>query len=81
MEIRIFSVIGGSDILVPEGVDVEVGGFALVGGNDTELEGPAPPPGAPVVRIRAYTVIGGTDVRTTPPRHRGLRLPRPPRLP
>jgi Domain of unknown function (DUF1707)/Cell wall-active antibiotics response 4TMS YvqF len=80
VEITIFTLVGGSDILVPEGVHVDVGGFALIGGNDTELEGPAPPPGAPVVRIRAYTLVGGTDVRSSP-RRRGLRPPRPPRLP
>jgi Domain of unknown function (DUF1707)/Cell wall-active antibiotics response 4TMS YvqF len=75
VEITIFTLVGGSDILVPEGVHVDVGGFALIGGNDTELEGPAPPPGAPVVRIRAYTLVGGTDVRSSP-RRRGLRPPR-----
>ena len=63
-EIRVFSLMGGSDVIVPDGVHVEVGGFALMGGNDLKLKGrPAPGPGAPVVRVRAYSVMGGTDVK------------------
>ena len=63
-EIRVFSLMGGSNISVPEGVHVELTGFAFMGGNDLELEGGRPPPpGAPVVRVRAYSVMGGTDVK------------------
>ncbi|HYN51192.1 MAG TPA: DUF1707 domain-containing protein [Thermoleophilaceae bacterium] len=63
-EIRVFSLMGGSDIVVPDGVHVELSGFAFMGGNDLRLEGKAPPPpGAPVVRVRAYSVMGGTDVK------------------
>jgi DUF1707 SHOCT-like domain/Cell wall-active antibiotics response LiaF, C-terminal len=69
-EIRAFSVMGGSEIVVPEGVHVELSGFAIMGGNDLRLDdGPRPPSGAPVVRIRAYSIMGGTDVR----RRRGHR--------
>lgn len=71
-EIRVFSLMGGSDISVPDGVHVELGGFAFMGGNELLLEDrPAPPAGAPVVRVRAYSVMGGTDVkrsRTARPR-------------
>ena len=63
-EIRVFSLMGGSDIVVPDGVHVELSGFAFMGGNDLRLEGrPPPPPGAPVVRVRAWSVMGGTDVK------------------
>ena len=63
-EIRVFSLMGGSDIVVPDGVHVELSGFAFLGGNDLELEdAPPPPPGAPVVRVRAYSIMGGTDVK------------------
>ena len=63
IEIRVFSLMGGSNIVVPDGVDVELTGFALMGGNDLEIEGLAPGPNAPLVRVRAYSVMGGTDVR------------------
>ena len=70
--ITVVSVMGGSDIIVPEGVEVELGGIALMGGNDLKVEGPRPRPGAPVVRVRAFSLMGGTDVKTkrtrrTPP--------------
>ena len=42
IEIRVFSLMGGSDILVPDGVIVELTGFALMGGNDLKLEDPRP---------------------------------------
>ena len=67
-EIRVFSLMGGSTIVVPDRVQVELSGFAFMGGNDLRLEhASSPPPGAPVVRVRAYSVMGGTDVRL--PRH------------
>ncbi|MGH2822066.1 MAG: LiaF domain-containing protein, partial [Thermoleophilaceae bacterium] len=66
-EIRVFSLMGGSDVVVPEGVHVELSGFAFMGGNDFRLEGrPAPPAGAPVVRVHAYSIMGGTDVKPGP---------------
>jgi uncharacterized protein DUF1707/cell wall-active antibiotic response 4TMS protein YvqF len=62
--IQVFSMMGGSKIVVPDGVHVDLGGFAFMGGNSLRLEGaPTPPPGAPVVRVRAYSIMGGTDVR------------------
>ena len=39
VEITVWSLMGGSDIIVPEGVHVEMGGFALMGGNDLKLDG------------------------------------------
>jgi Domain of unknown function (DUF1707)/Cell wall-active antibiotics response 4TMS YvqF len=63
-EIVVFSLMGGSDIVVPEGVHVELSGFAFMGGNDLKLaDAPPPPPGAPVVRVRAWSIMGGTDVK------------------
>jgi hypothetical protein len=63
-EIQVFSLMGGSDIVVPDGVHVELSGFAFMGGNDLKLEdAPPPPPGAPVVRVRAWSIMGGTDVK------------------
>jgi Domain of unknown function (DUF1707)/Cell wall-active antibiotics response 4TMS YvqF len=80
IEISVWSLMGGSDVIVPEGVHVELEGFALLGGNRLRLEGPPPPPGAPVVRVRAWSLMGGTDVKTKPGRGRH-GLPHPPRLP
>ncbi len=67
-EVRIsaWSLMGGIEVVVPQGVHVELGGFAFMGGN----AGPKPaeiPPGAPVVRIRAYSLMGGVGVSRKPP--------------
>lgn len=75
--ITVVSLMGGSDIVVPEGVDVELGGFAFMGGNDLKIEGPRPGPGAPVVRVRAFSLMGGTDVKTKRTRGPADRPPRP----
>jgi hypothetical protein len=63
-EIQVFSLMGGSDIVVPDGVHVELTGFAFMGGNDLKFDdAPPPPPGAPVVRVRAWSIMGGTAVK------------------
>lgn len=57
------SVIGGVDIRVPPGVRVEVTHFfALLGGREIDTDVP-PAANAPVLRIRAFTLIGGVQVR------------------
>ena len=57
------AVMGGIDVRVPEGVDVDLGGFAFMGGND-HVPGDAPVrAGTPVVRVRAFSLMGGVDVR------------------
>jgi hypothetical protein len=84
VEITVWSLMGGSTITVPDGVHVELEGFALMGGNDLRLDPAHPdaPPGAPVVRVRAWSLMGGTDVRTRSSRRRRRHgLPEPPEPP
>jgi hypothetical protein len=83
-EITVWSLMGGSTIVVPEGVEVDAGGVAFLGGNDVRLGGPSPPPGAPRLRIRCRSLLGGSDVTTVPGRRRhhgghGHGPPPPPR--
>jgi Domain of unknown function (DUF1707) len=73
------AIMGGSEIWVPEGARVELTGFALMGGNDNRV-----PPGGdgPLVRVRAWSLMGGIDVRSGTRRRdrkRGLPLAPPPR--
>jgi hypothetical protein len=57
------AVLGGIEIVVPEGVEVDLDGFALLGGNEHE-QGTAPVrPGTPVVRVRAFSLLGGIGVK------------------
>src|SRR5262249_31868896 len=73
------AVMGGVAIAVPEGVEVDLTGFALMGGNDLRLGDEPPPRGAPLIRVRAFSLMGGIDVKTK--RRREHQLPGLPRLP
>lgn len=69
-EIRIISIMGGADVYVPEGLDVEVSEFAFMGGNDIKLGRGRPAPGGPAVHLRLFSLMGGSDVK------RGRKLSR-----
>src|SRR4051794_36938358 len=56
------SLIGGVDLTVPAGVLVEVHRFVLFGGKDVERDAAAGPD-APLVRVRAFGLVGGVRVR------------------
>jgi hypothetical protein len=62
--ITIASVMGGANIVVPEGVDVELSGVSIMGGKGHRPGKQPPPPGAPLVRVRAFTLMGGVSVIT-----------------
>ncbi|EIV92990.1 DUF1707 domain-containing protein [Frankia sp. QA3] len=62
------AVMGGIEIIVPEGVDVEVTGVSVMGGRTVKVADAPRGPGTPVVRIRAVAVMGGVEVRSKPPR-------------
>lgn len=68
--IRVFSIMGGADIRVPEGLDVRVSEFAFMGGNDVKLGAERPAPGGPVLHLKLFSLMGGNDVK------RGRRLTR-----
>jgi hypothetical protein len=66
VRITIFTIMGGTDVYVPEGIEVDVGGFTLMGGTDEHGHDAPPRPGTPLIRIRAFTLMGGTDVWRVP---------------
>ena len=63
--IHAYTLMGGIEITVPEDVDVDVSGFAFMGGFDHNASGPGVP-GAPRVRIIGFALLGGVDVRRKP---------------
>jgi hypothetical protein len=73
--IEAYAIMGGIEIVVPENVEVELSGIAIMGGKDHRPGRREPPPGAPVVRVRALAVMGGVSVKTkaTPPEERLTR--------
>lgn len=72
--ITVVSVMGGSSIYVPDTADVDLGGFAVMGGNGQRGSTRAARPGAPVIRVRAYSLMGGSDVWRLPAGQPGLSL-------
>jgi hypothetical protein len=60
------TIFGGVDIYVPQGVEVDLRGFAIFGGNDEWGDEGEIHPGAPLVRVIALTVFGGFDIRHVP---------------
>ena len=62
VSVRLFTLMGGVDIVVPPGVRVEWGGIALMGGVSMPEPDTAPAPDAPVIRISGLVCMGGVDV-------------------
>jgi hypothetical protein len=70
-EILAVPVMGAVSITVPEGVSVEMSGFALMGGNSGPDDKVLPLPNSPIVRVRAFSLMGGVVVERKPARRRG----------
>jgi hypothetical protein len=64
--IYVVDIFGGTDVYVPEGIDLDVGSFALFGGVDEHGPDRPAPVGAPLVRVRVLALFGGTDVWRVP---------------
>jgi len=59
---------------VPDSIEVELGGFSILGGNEMRgFERPARP-GAPLVRVLGYALLGGATIYRLPPGARGVSL-------
>jgi Domain of unknown function (DUF1707)/Cell wall-active antibiotics response 4TMS YvqF len=73
LTLNLFALMGGSNVYVPDSVEVEVGGFSLMGGYE-EFGSDRPRPGAPLIRIRSYNLMGGASIYRVPPQARGRGL-------
>jgi hypothetical protein len=74
LTLSLFTLMGGANIYVPDSVEVEVGGFSLMGGHEEVGSQRPPRPGAPVIRIRTYNLMGGATIYRLPPQARGVGL-------
>jgi hypothetical protein len=70
-ELTVFSFMGGADVYVPDDLDVEVSEFAFMGGNSVDV--PERSAGRPRLRLRLWSIMGGTDVRRGPKLSRSER--------
>ena len=63
IEMRIFSLMGGGTVWIPEGLDTEVSEFAFMGGNDIRAGERRTADGGPLLRLKIISIMGGTSVR------------------
>ncbi|MGH3184499.1 MAG: DUF1707 SHOCT-like domain-containing protein, partial [Streptosporangiaceae bacterium] len=71
LTLNLVAIMGGANIYIPDSVEVEVGGFSLMGGNTEIGSERSPRPGAPLIRIRTYNLMGGATIFRVPPQARG----------
>ena len=67
VEITTVALMGDLVVEVPEGVEVELGGFALMGDRELRLAPVPRVPGTPPIRIRGYALMGDVKVRSSAP--------------
>jgi hypothetical protein len=61
--IHSLTIFGGFDVIVPEGVDVDLTGLAIFGAKEMKGTSGVVRPGAPLVRVNAFVLFGGASVK------------------
>jgi Domain of unknown function (DUF1707)/Cell wall-active antibiotics response 4TMS YvqF len=62
--IRAIAPFGDVEVIVPDGVSVELSGVSVFGRKKVDVRNAVPGAPAPVVRVRAATIFGGVLVRS-----------------
>jgi hypothetical protein len=63
VDVRVFSMMGGVEIIVPPNLAVEANGGAIMGGFEHVERAPAEPdPAAPLVRVSGLAMMGGVHI-------------------
>lgn len=73
VELSVYSIMGGSEIHVPEGLAVEISDYAFMGGNSIDVPQTGTTSGGPVLHLRLFSLMGGTDVKRGPKLTRAQR--------
>ena len=60
------AIMGSVEVIVPQGVEVDFGGVAIMGSKEMNMGGPPAPYGAPIVRITGLALMGTIKVRNQP---------------
>jgi Domain of unknown function (DUF1707)/Cell wall-active antibiotics response 4TMS YvqF len=74
LTIRVFSVLGVVNIYVPDTVEVEIGGFSILGGNSETGGHRRRQAKALLIRVHGFNLIGRTNVFRVPVQALGLEL-------
>ena len=73
VHVHAVAIMGGIDIIVPEGVRVEVDGTPIMGGIENRVKDAPTLPGTPIIRVKALAFWGGVVVRSKPSRRKEER--------
>jgi hypothetical protein len=65
--ITVIAILGGTDILAPPGVSLELSGLSLLGGKADRRASGVQLPGSPVIRVRAFAFLGGVAIKEATP--------------
>jgi hypothetical protein len=65
--ITVIAILGGTDIFAPPGVSVELSGLSLLGGKADRRASGVQLPGSPVIRVRAFSFLGGVAIKEAAP--------------
>jgi class 3 adenylate cyclase len=60
------AVMGGIDIVVPEGIEVSLDGLPVMGGKSVQVKNVPILPGSPRIMVHAFPIMGGVNVRSRP---------------
>ena len=71
--INAVAVMGGIEIVVPEGMQVDLEGLAIMGAKDAKLADVPVRADLPRLTVRAFAFWGGVEVKSKPPREEGGR--------
>jgi class 3 adenylate cyclase len=66
IEITAIALMGGINVIVPEGFDVELRGFSFMGGRSLRMRDVPLVPGSPRIVVRGFAVMGGIEVKSRP---------------
>ncbi len=64
VEISAWNLMGDIHITVPDGVEVELGGFDLLGDRELRLAPVPRIPGTPLIRVKVYALMGDVHIRS-----------------
>jgi class 3 adenylate cyclase len=67
ISITAIAFLGGVDVIVPEGIEVVLSGVPIMGSNQMSIADKPIIPGSPIVRVRAFSFMGGVTVRSKRP--------------
>lgn len=62
--VRSWSAFGDVEVIVPDGVEVDLSGFCVFGDRTVDVAPVARVPGAPRVRLVAFSLFGDAGVRS-----------------